>query len=229
MKTTFSTRLTTFAVAAGLLALTVLVGCQSGDSSTQAARAAQAALTAEPAPAVSAGSYTIDPAHSEIGFRVKHLGLSTVRGIFNTSDASITFPEDDLSSLQAEATIEAASLYTGEAERDDHLRSADFFHVEQYPNLTFKTTGVENIDGSRFTLNGDLTIRGVTKPVALDAEYVGTAVDPWGNERVGFTAEGTIDRKEYGLTWNKALEAGGFLVGDEVTLVLDVQAIKKAE
>ncbi len=216
-----NTRLTM--ITGSVLALAVLVGCQRADSS------ASDAVTPEAAPVVKAGDYSIDPAHTEIGFRVKHLGISTVRGVFNEADAAITFPSDDLADLQTSATVQAASIYTNDADRDGHLRSADFFDVENHPVISFASTEVTGIDGSRFTLNGDLTIRGVTKPIVLSGEYLGAAVDPWGSERTAFTAEGTINRKDFGLNWNKALEAGGLLVGDEVTIVLDVQAVKDAQ
>lgn len=221
MKKMLSTRIPMILTVAGLLALTAVVGCQRADSSATDAKAV------EMAPAVTAGDYKVDPAHSEIGFRVKHLGISTVRGIFNEADAEITFPDDKLTGMQAEATVQTASVYTNDADRDEHLRSGDFFDAENHPVISFKSTDVAAVEGSRFTLNGHLTIRGVTKPIVLEGEYLGSAVDPWGNQRTAFTAEGSINRKDFGLNWNKALEAGGLLVGDEVTIVLDVQAVKQ--
>lgn len=232
MKNMINDRIITLFAAMGL-AVIVLVGCQRADSSAPAAASPEDGASGTAAPEVAAivkaGDYTIDQAHSEIGFRVKHLGISTVRGVFSDAEATITFPADELTGLQAKATIPAASINTNDVDRDEHLRSGDFFDAENHPVIVFETTDVTAVDGNRLTLNGDLTIRGVTKPVALDGEFLGSAVDPWGNERVAFTAEGTINRKDFGLNWNKALEAGGLLVGDEVTIVLDVQAIKDVQ
>lgn len=178
---------------------------------------------------VAAGTYTIDRAHSNIGFQVRHLGISTVKGTFNEADATIIFAADDLSSLQTEATIQAASIDTDNTDRDDHLRSPDFFEVENHPTITFMSREVmANGDGT-FALVGDLTMRGVTKEVTLDGEYLGYAKDPWGNEKIGLTAEGVINRKDFGLEWNQVLETGGLLVGEEVTIVLEVQANKQQE
>lgn len=148
MKKTLSSYITMTLAATGLLALTVLVGCRRADSSSPNAAVEDAA------PVVKAGHYTVDPAHSEIGFRVKHLGISTVRGIFNEADAVITFPEDKLAGMQVEATIQTASVYTDDAERDGHLRSADFFDAENHPVISFKSTEVAAAEGSRFTLKG---------------------------------------------------------------------------
>ena len=177
--------------------------------------------------AVTPGLYELDAAHSEIGFRVKHLGISTVKGSFGEGTAVINFPTTELKDLKAEASVRTASINTNNKDRDDHLRSADFFDAEKNPTITFVSRQVSPAADGKFTLKGDLTMRGVTKPVVLEAEYLGTAADPWGNQKVGFTAEGTINRKVFGLNWNKALEAGGVLVGEDVTIVLDVQATKK--
>jgi polyisoprenoid-binding protein YceI len=222
-----STRLFTFVTATALAASLALAGCLPADSSTPSEAAAADSVSEISTPNVQAGTYKVDPAHSEIGFRVKHLGLSTVRGVFTETDAVIIFPDAGLSGMQAEATIQAASVNTNEADRDTHLRSADFFDAENHPTITFTDLNVVSVDGSEFTLEGDLTIRGVTKPIMLEGEYLGAAVDPWGNQRVGLTAEGTIDRTEFGLNWNDVLEAGGFLVGDEVTIALDIQALRQ--
>lgn len=222
-----SARLFTLITATALSASLALVGCQPADSSTPSEAAAASAVSEAPTPEVPAGTYKVDPAHSEIAFSVRHLGLSTVRGVFTESDAVIVVPDAGLSEMQAEATIQAASVNTNEADRDTHLRSADFFDADNHPTITFTDLNVVSVDGSEFTLEGDLTIRGVTKPVTLEGEYLGTAVDPWGNQRVGLAAEGTIDRTEFGLNWNDVLEAGGFLVGDEVTIALDIQALRQ--
>ena len=176
-------------------------------------------------PAVTPGTYELDPAHSEIGFRVKHLGISTVKGSFAEGAATISFPSTDLAEMKVEGTVAAKSIDTNNADRDEHLRSADFFDVEQHPTITFTSREVTPEADGRFTLKGDLTMRGVTRQIELSGEYLGTAVDPWGNQKVAISAEGTINRKDFGLTWNKALEAGGVLVGENVTIVLDVQAV----
>lgn len=220
--------LTTLALVATLGLTTLLVGCQQQETAAagEATPATTASATAEPAAAVPAGTYAIDPAHSAVQFKIRHMGLSTVTGTFDTVDAEIVAGES-LEDLRATATIDAASINTNNADRDDHLRSPDFFNVEQNPELTFVTTEVRPLGGSDFVLVGDLTMNGVTQPVELEAEYIGTATDPWGNEKIGFTAEGQIDRKDFGLTWNKTLDAGGLVLGDEVTMVLDVQAAKQ--
>ena len=174
-------------------------------------------------------TYTVDPAHSRAGFTVRHLGFSKVRGRFEQFDATLHMVPGDLTSLEAEATIQAASITTGDDKRDAHLRSGDFFEVEAHPTLTFKSTGVTNVNGQSFTLLGDLTMRGVTHPVELDAEYLGEGKDPWGGTRIAFEAKTTINRKDWGLNWNTALEAGGFLVSEDVTLELEIQAVEQQD
>lgn len=176
---------------------------------------------------IEAGTYMIDRDHTEIGFRVRHLGISSVSGQFREYDATLDFDPSQPNALQTTATIQTASVDTRNDKRDEHLRSEDFFHSEAHLAITFRSTGVRNVRGDRFELLGDLTIRGVTKPVALDAVLVGTARGPMGNERVAFTAETTINREDYGLTWNRAVEAGGLVVGKDVDIRLDVQAIRQ--
>jgi polyisoprenoid-binding protein YceI len=175
------------------------------------------------APAVAA-TFTIDRAHSGVGFKVKHLMVSNVRGTFDDFAGTVVYDPADPQSWQVVATIQATSIDTGDPKRDDHLRTADFFDVATHPTLIFKSTGVTaNKDGT-FLLAGDLTMHGVTKPVTLTLEVNGTIKDPWGNTKAGFTATGKLNRADFGLTWNKALETGGVVVGDEVTLMLDVEA-----
>lgn len=176
---------------------------------------------------VPAGEYAIDPAHSGAEFRVRHLGISTVAGSFDGVDGTVSVG-DDLSSFQTTAVIDASTIDTGNADRDEHLRSGDFFDIAQYPEITFTSTGIEPGEGDTFVLVGDLTMHGVTQPVRLEAEYLGSATDPWGNEKIGFTASGEIDRTDWGLNWNQALETGGVLVSDEVTLDIEVQATRQA-
>lgn len=175
---------------------------------------------------VALASYNIDSAHSRLGFVARHLGFSKVRGSFETFEGTIRMEPDDISTLEAQATIETASITTNEEKRDDHLRSEDFFDAEKYPNLTFRSTKVHDVDGNSFKMVGNLTIHGVTKEVELLGERLGEGPDPWGGTRVGFEARTLINRKDFGLSWNVALETGGFLVGEDIEIVLEIQAVK---
>ncbi len=172
-------------------------------------------------------SYAIDPDHSQVIFKVKHMGISTVTGRFDLMEGSYTFDDKDISNSSVETTIQTASVNTNKQKRDDHLKSPDFLNVDKYPTITFKSKEIRKDDGDDFTIVGDLTINGVTKQVELDAEYGGKAVDPMGNERTAFTAETKIDRKDFGLTWNKTLDTGGLVVGDDVKIELEVEGIRK--
>ncbi len=180
------------------------------------------------APAIAAGTYAIDAAHSRAEFRVRHLGISTVSGTFSDLSGTVT-AGDGLGSLQTTAVIDASTISTENDDRDDHLRSADFFDVAQYPEIAFTSTGVRPGEGGTFTLLGDLTMHGVTRPIELETEYIGAATSPQGVEKVAFSAEAEINRSDWGLTWNAPLEAGGVVVSDEVTLRLDIQADRQAE
>jgi len=171
-------------------------------------------------------TYGIDKAHSEVTFQVRHL-LTKVRGRFSQFEGTIEFDEGNPERSSVNVIIQAASVDTNERDRDTHLRSADFFDVETSPTLTFKSARVTPKGGESFEVTGDLTIHGVTKPVTLAATLLGKAKDPWGNERIAFEAETTINRKDFGLLWNAALETGGFLVGDDVKISLSVQALPK--
>ncbi len=175
---------------------------------------------------IEAGTYQMDPAHSEIGFRVRHLGLSTVKGAFKKATATLVFNDNTIEDLQVTAEIEASSIDTKNDDRDNHLRSDDFFAVETYNKIVFKSTGIKSGGGDTFELQGDLTIKDVTQHVALDVTYLGAATDPWGNHKIAFEASGAINRKDFGLTWNQVLEAGGLLVGEEVKITLDIQAAR---
>lgn len=172
------------------------------------------------------GTYVIDPSHSEVSFTVRHAGIAKVRGLFNEFSGLIEVAED-LPASRAEVEIVASSIETGDKARDGHLRSGDFFDVEKRPTWVFVSNGVKP-DGDDLVLEGELTINGITKPVALEVEYNGTAVDPFGNERVGFSGVTELSRKDFGLTWNVALEAGGVLVGDKAKVALEISAIKQA-
>lgn len=173
-------------------------------------------------------TYVIDADHSTLGFTIRHAGIGKTRGQFDEFNGTIEVADDSTpTDSTASATIKAASVNTRNNDRDNHLRSADFFDVETYPEWTFATTGVSGSKES-FTLTGDLTIHGVTKSVDLEVEFLGAATDPFGNDRAAFEASTVISRKDFGLTWNAALEAGGVLVGDKVTITLEIEAIKQA-
>ena len=169
-------------------------------------------------------AYSIDPAHSQIHFTVPHLVAFKVRGNFTDFTGSLVADADAKQLVAAEATIQAASVDTRVDQRDEHLRSADFFEVEKFPELSFKSKKVSG-SADNISVVGDLTIKGVTKEVILKGSFSGTAVDPWGNKRVGFEARGEVDRKEFGLVYNQVLETGGVLIGDKVILALEVEAI----
>jgi polyisoprenoid-binding protein YceI len=172
------------------------------------------------------GTFVLDPAHTTVGFVARHLMVSKVRGSFTQVSGEITVAADPLSSGVV-VHIPAASITTGVADRDNHLRGADFLQVEQYPELTFRSTGLTELHGEKFTLTGELTIRDVTRPVALDVEFDGVAVSPWGQEVVAFTASTEIDREEFGITWNQALETGGVLVGRRVKIEISAEATRQ--
>ena len=171
-------------------------------------------------------AWTVDAAHSEVGFAVKHLMISTVRGRFGAVSGTVAFAEGDYAGATADVTIDAASIDTREEKRDAHLRSADFFDVEKFPTLTFKSRRVQAITGDSFQLVGDLTIRDITREVVLDVEVEGFQKDPWGSQKAGFSASTRVNRKDFGLTWNAALETGGVLVSDDIKISLDVQLLQ---
>jgi polyisoprenoid-binding protein YceI len=172
----------------------------------------------------SAATYKVDPDHSTVGFTVRHL-FSKVRGAFDQYEASFVYVPGAPEQWSAKATIQAESINTKVVARDKHLRSSDFFDVAKHPTITFESTGVSQATATSAQLQGNLTIRGVTQPVTLDVAILGVATDPWGNERAGFTATTTINRRDFGLDWNEALETGQLLVGEEVTLELEVEGI----
>jgi polyisoprenoid-binding protein YceI len=176
---------------------------------------------------VPAGTWAIDPAHSSVGFTVRHMMVSKVRGKFTDFAADIVTTEDPLEST-VNATVQMASVDTSDNNRDEHLRTNDFFDVEHHPTMTLRSTKIERVR-SDYKLHADLTIRGVIRPVVFDLELGGVAKDPWGNTRAGFTATGSINRKDFGLKYNAPLETGGVLIGDKVTIELDVEATLKAD
>ena len=176
--------------------------------------------------AIAAEVYEIDPAHSSVIFKIKHLGISTVTGEFGTFEGSITYDESAIEKSTTKAKIVATSIDTRNQKRDNHLRDPDFFDVQKFPEISFVSTGVKKVDGENFQVTGDLTMHGVTKQITLDTEFGGKAVDPWGNERVAFTATAKLNRKDYGLTYSKILETGGLVVGNDVRIILEIEAKK---
>lgn len=170
--------------------------------------------------------WTIDKTHSEIQFKVKHLVIATVTGQFNEFDASLETAGEDLSGAMAEFTAKVAGISTNNADRDNHLKSADFFDAANHPEIRFKSVRFEKKSEDSFTMTGDLTIRGTTKEVSLTVEAGGSVVDPWGQTRTGFEITGKINRFDYGLQWNVATEAGGLVVGPEVRLVMNIEMVK---
>ncbi|HEX6385963.1 MAG TPA: YceI family protein [Anaerolineae bacterium] len=174
-------------------------------------------------------TWQIDPAHSHIQFSVRHMMIATVRGRFENFDGTVHFDEDDPENSTAYVEIDAASINTREAQRDNHLRSPDFLHAEKYPVLTFESKDIELIDEKSARVTGDLTIRDVTREVVLLVKYQGQAKSPWGTTSAGFSASTKINRKEFGLSWNQALETGGVLVGDEVKIDVELEIVKQPE
>ena len=175
---------------------------------------------------ITPGVWTLDMSHSEIGFAVRHAGISKVRGRFTDASAEARIG-GSLAEASLHATVKTASFDSGDANRDGHVKGPDFFDVETFPEMTFRATSVEG-DGEDYTLTGDLTIRGITKPIELEVEFTGVAVDPFGATRAGFSAEAEISRKEFGLTWNAALEAGGLLVSDKVKINVEAALVKQS-
>jgi len=173
-----------------------------------------------------AGTYALDPTHSYVSFTARHLMVTKVRGRFPVTEGELVIDADPEHS-SVHTTIDVSAVESGDPKRDEHLRSADFFDTEQHRFATFTSTKVEDRGDGEFVLHGDLTIRGVTRPVALKGEYLGTQASPWGDTRIGFAAETEVSRKEWGLEWNLALETGGVVVGDKIKLVIDAEWIKQ--
>lgn len=169
-------------------------------------------------------TWKVDASHTNIGFSVKHMMVSKVRGRFTRMDGTIEGNPEDLTTANIHFTIDVDSIHTNSEDRDQHLLSADFFDVKNFPNMTFVSTHIVKIDDDEYKVTGDMTIKGITKPVTFEVEYEGAATNPWGLELVAFEAKGKISRKEFGLTWNQALEAGGVLVGDDVKISIELQA-----
>ncbi|MDX8337922.1 YceI family protein [Draconibacterium sp. IB214405] len=169
--------------------------------------------------------WVLDPTHSEITFKVKHLMISNVKGEFK--NFNVTVEGEDFESSKIQVNVDTGSVYTNNTDRDNHLKSVDFFDVENYNEMTFESTSFKKVDDDEYKLTGLLTIKGVSKEMTLDVEFGGTNKDPWGNEKAGFSLEGKINRKEWGLSWNAALESGGVLVSEDVKLQAEVQLVKQ--
>ena len=174
----------------------------------------------------SAGDFMVDKDHSHVGFKVRHL-VSRVMGEFKDYQGTFSFDPKKVSDSKVSFTIKTASVNTDNEKRDTHLRSADFFDVQRYPEMTFESKKVTLVGKNKYKVEGDFTLHGEKKPVPFEVEYLGETKDPWGNQRAGFTATAQIDRKKFGLTWNKALEAGGLMVGDDVSIELQIEAVEK--
>ena len=171
--------------------------------------------------------WKLDPSHTLVEFSAKHLMITTVKGRITDVEGTIYADENDPANSSVDVTLKAATIDTRTEQRDNHLRSVDFLDVENFPAITFKSTKIEG-DRNEFKLTGDLTIRGVTKPITLDVTFEGQTKDPWGGERIGFSATGKIDRREFGLTWNVLLETGGLTVGNDIKINVEVEAVKAA-
>jgi polyisoprenoid-binding protein YceI len=175
---------------------------------------------------IAADKYEIDLAHSYAGFSVRHLVISNTKGSFTDFSGMIKYDEEDIRNSTAEVMIRTASIDTDNEDRDKHLKSTDFFDVEKFPEISFKSTKVEKTEDGNI-LHGNLTMRGVTKEIAIPFEILGKAKDPWGNDRIAFEGHTKLDRKDFGITWNKTMDAGGLVVGNEVKIELQVEAVKK--
>lgn len=172
-------------------------------------------------------TWKLDPAHSEINFKVRHLMISSVKGEFKTFDAEIETIDENFNNATIKATVQAATIFTNNTDRDNHLKSADFFDVEEYPEITFAGSSFEHTNNHQFILKGDLTIKDITKEISLKVDFGGVAQDPYGNTKAGFSLSGKINRTDFGLKWNQTLEAGGVLVGEEVKISADLQFVKQ--
>ncbi|HCA86026.1 MAG TPA: polyisoprenoid-binding protein [Streptomyces sp.] len=198
------------------------------NTENRTAETATAVLAADPQLAALTGDYTIDPAHSEIGFTVRHAMVTNIRGSFADHEGTLRLDGSDPSRSSASIDVRIASVDTGMKDRDGHLVSGDFFDAEKFPLMTFRSTAAEQVSDDVYRITGDLTIKDVTRPLSIDLEFNGSATDVYGYERVGFEGSATILRSDWGLTWNAALETGGVMVSDKVKLNFDISAIKSA-
>jgi polyisoprenoid-binding protein YceI len=175
---------------------------------------------------VPAGTWKVDPVHSSVAFEVKHMMIATVRGQFREFDGTLEAAEEDPTESRAEGWVKVASVDTGNPDRDEHLRSPEFFDAERYPEARFESTRIEHLEGGNYRVWGDLTLKGITREIDVNACVEAAAEDPWGNERVGVAVRGTINRTDFGLTWNQTLETGRMLVGEEVKVLIDISAVR---
>jgi len=189
------------------------------------AAAVLVALAGSAATSSAADKYTVDPTHSSIGFAVRHMVVSKVKGYFNEYTATILYDDKDITKSNAEVTIKTASIDTRDAKRDEHLRTPDFFDAAKYPEITFKSKRIEK-SGEGFVAVGDLTMRGVTKEIQLPFTFAGVVTDPWGNTRLGLSASTKLNRQDYGVSWSKSLDSGGLVVSDDVEIAIEIEAIK---
>jgi len=189
------------------------------------AAAVLVALAGSAATSSAADKYTVDPTHSSIGFAVRHMVVSKVKGYFNEYTATILYDDKDITKSSAEVTIKTASIDTRDAKRDEHLRTPDFFDAAKYPEITFKSKRIEK-SGEGFVAVGDLTMRGVTKEIQLPFTFAGVVTDPWGNTRLGLSASTKLNRQDYGVSWSKSLDSGGLVVSDDVEIAIEIEAIK---
>jgi polyisoprenoid-binding protein YceI len=185
----------------------------------------QSAVAVAPTSVLPTGTWRVDPVHSSVEFQVKHLGIATVKGQFTEFEGTLEVGPDEVS---AYGTVNVASVDTREPQRDEHLRSADFFDAAQYPALSFESTRIEAVDDESFRVTGNLTLHGVTAEIVLHADVQGTDIDPWGNERIGLEVSGQLSRGEFGMKFNQALGSGNMLVADKVNLALDISAVKQS-
>lgn len=199
-----------------------------GRKNESATTPAAAAAPANPDLAAVTGDYTVDPAHTTLGFVARHAMVTNVKGGFSDFTGSLHLDGSDPAKSTASFDVQMASISTGNEDRDGHLKSADFFKIDEFPTMTFRSTSAESLGGDDYRITGDLTILGTTKPLSIDLEFNGVAKDPFGNERVGFEGKTEILRSEWGLTWNAALETGGVLISDKIKLNFDISAIKEA-
>ena len=174
------------------------------------------------------GTYTIDQSHSQIGFTARHAMVTKVRGAFNDFEGSGYFDAENPANSKISVTIKAASIDTRNADRDAHLKSNDFFSMDEFPEITFVSTAVKKVSEESYKITGDLTIKGVTKSITIDFDFTGSVVDPWGNTRIGFEGMTTVNRKDWGVNWNTALEAGGVLVSEKINLEFEISAVRSA-
>ena len=189
------------------------------------AAAVLVALAGSAATSSAADKYTVDPTHSSIGFAVRHMVVSKVKGYFNEYTATILYDDKDITKSSAEVTIKTASIDTRDAKRDEHLRTPDFFDAAKYPEIAFKSKRIEK-SGEGFVAVGDLTMRGVTKEIQLPFTFAGVVTDPWGNTRLGLSASTKLNRQDYGVSWSKSLDSGGLVVADDVEIAIEIEAIK---